>query len=295
LLLAAAAVAGLIGFYFYVHEPLLIRRAEAASQAGRLAGDLRRERNRLSREGDLGSRAEAVAARERIIDAWVPGKNAAALLIWYLSQAEQRSGAHITSIAVGERKQVTATGEPEAKPGPAKGAPKPPQAKGQEPAAPPDEGGDGPRAVTLTMVPLELKVKGRFAQQLLFNQGLEEMPLFLSTADLNLTRSKDEETAAQTGKLLQEGNTYMAAQLLKASPLLDGTYQIRLYFKQEKAGPTTDAMEFATPAGRMDPFVPDGVDEFLRVLMEHYSRPDSGPGPGGSVPHPDPAGGEQLG
>jgi hypothetical protein len=263
-----------LAFYNYVHEPLFARRAEAASQFDKVSADLKKDQAKLTKEGNLAVRREAVAAREKVVDAWVPGKNSAALFIWYLSQAELHSGAHIKGITVGERKQVTAApqqggaqgqtpppAQPQQNQQPQQSQPQPNQQAPQ---------GDPDAAPTLTVVELELKVDARFAQHLLFNQALEEMPLFLNTNALAMAKP-DTSPVDQVNKLVESGNKWMAAQVLAASPTLDGSYKIALYFKGDKAGPTTEVEQFGSDAGRMDPFAMDGVDEFLNTLSQYYS------------------------
>lgn len=289
LLVVPVALGGLLGVFYWVHEPLSVRRAAAQELSGKVHNELTRDQAKLSREGDIKSRKEAVAARERVVDAWVPGKNSAALFIWYLSQAEARSGASIKSIQVGERKVVTVApeqGQQQA----------PPAGQQQTPKAAQPEGGAAP---TLAVIQLNLKVDARFAEHLLFNQALEEMPLFLNTGALSLARG-DKLPTDRVTKLLEQGNTWLATQILSASPPLDGTYQVNLYFKGGKAGPTTEPMQFAEQTGRMDPFVMTGVDEFIRLLLDHYTDQkglDDGAAPGSGRNTQDGPGGRsgQLG
>lgn len=269
LLAIPVALAGVLLFYNYVHVPLFARRAEAAQQADKVRLDLRRSQEKLTKEGNLTLRAEAVAAREQVVDAWVPGKNSAALFIWYLSQAELQSGVRIKGLKVGDRKLVAA--KPQAQSG-AQGAES--QQADAQPAPAQPAGKDAPNVVTpmLTVVQLDLKVDARFAQHLLFSQALEETPLFLNTESLALARGEDEKADMEkVGKLVQEGRVGLAAQLLRSSPDLDGTYQINLYFKADKIGPATDPMHFTTEAGKNDPFVMDGVEEFLQALTKYYA------------------------
>ncbi|MDB4896602.1 MAG: hypothetical protein JWN15_2864, partial [Firmicutes bacterium] len=152
---------------------------------------------------------------------------------------------------------------------------------------------------TLAVIRLNLQVEARFVEHLLFNQALEETPLFLSTDALSLVAA-GQGASENISKLVQEGKVGLAAQLLTASPPLDGKYQINLFFKADKAGPTTETMQFAEQAGRSDPFVMNGVDEFIRMLNEHYSKqerqpPGSAPQPAHTLP-PNPAQGSgQMG
>jgi hypothetical protein len=272
LLMIPVALAAILGFYNYVHVPIFSKRAEAAGRLEKVTADLKRDQNRLAGEGNLVAREEAVQAKERVIDAWVPGKNSATLFIWYLSQAEGHSGAHITGLTVGERKLVTpasqqAGAQPGAQPGEqgANGtAPQPGAQQDAQPGAQP-----GSIAPTVAVVQISLKVNARFPQHLLFNQALEEMPLFLSADAVSLDKA-DSSVGNQVGKLVASGNTWLAGQLLGASPDLNGAYQVNLYFKQDKAGPTTDPMQFSADAGRNDPFAMQGVDEFLQALVDHY-------------------------
>ncbi len=139
----------------------------------------------------------------------------------------------------------------------------------------------------LTVVQLDLKVDARFAQHLLFSQALEETPLFLNTQSLALARGETEKTDMEkVGKLVQEGRSGLAAQLLRSSPDLNGTYQINLYFKADKVGPATAPMHFSTEPGRTDPFVMDGVEEFLQALTQYYALQGehNNGGQGGAIP-----------
>lgn len=287
MLLVPVALGAILAFYTWVHQPLFTRRAEAGDKQDKVAAELKRSESKLVKEGNLRVRKEAVGARERVIDAWVPGKNSAALFIWYLSQAEIKSGAHIKGITVSDKKQVTALSQPQPAgtaqpaPAPAKAAGTP--APGSKPAAPAaqpaPEAAPAPAAPILTVVTLDLKVDARWAQHLQFNQALEEMPLFQNTNALSMGRAGETGSLGAVGDLVQSGNTWLARQLLAASPELNGTYKVDLYFKSDKQGPLTDTMYFAESTGRMDPFALDGVDEFLKTIMQFYA---SQPGPGGT-------------
>lgn len=245
-------LATLFGFYRWVHEPLLARRAEAAELNTKSQNDLKAQQSKLAREGDLKARLAAVTAREQTVDAWVPGKNSAALFIWYLSQSEVRSGVKIKELKVGDRKEVQAT------PQDSQAAPKGQQAPGT--AAVP----------TLTVVQIDLKLDGHFAEHSLFIQELEQTPLFLNTDSLELSK-ESKSPVEQVGKLVAEGSSFKAAKILQASPSLSGTYQIKLYFKSSKVGPSTDPMHFTEQTGRPDPFAMDGVDEFIQALQDYYT------------------------
>lgn len=305
LLLAVPVALGVI-FLFYekVHEPLFERRAEASSRLESTQSEIKQNQTRLAKEGNLRTRRDAVTAREQTIDSWVPGKNSAALFIWYLSQAEMHSGAHIKGIAVSDRKQVTAaTGQPSAQqqtqpqPNQQTGQPNQQAAQPNQQAAQPNQQAaqtagnaqagnavDATGAPMLTMIRLDLKVDGQFAEQLFFNQALEEMPLFLNTGALSIGRTVDQTTSDRVGKLLQSGNSWLASQLMKASPKLEGSYQVYLYFKAPKQGPTTEAMQFTESTGRSDPFAMDGVDEFLDFLTNHYANQDGNTGGSTTLP-----------
>ncbi|HLO03086.1 MAG TPA: hypothetical protein VK191_08265 [Symbiobacteriaceae bacterium] len=106
LILIPVALGALIGFYSFVHEPLMAKRTEAESKLETVERDLKQGQRQLAQEGDLEARRVAVAAREEVVDASVPGKNAAALFVWYLSQAEMRSGGHVKGIKVADRRAV---------------------------------------------------------------------------------------------------------------------------------------------------------------------------------------------
>lgn len=266
MLAVPVVLGGIFAFWHFVHDPLFARRAEALAHSEQVQLELQKDQARLAREGDLRGRQTAVAAREQLIDSWVPGKDSASLFIWYLSQAEIHSGARVKGVTVGEKQVFSAT--------PQQG----------------EQGTDGP-APTLTVVQLDLQVEARFAEHLLFNQSLEGMPLFLNTDVLSLERAG---TAAvnDATKLVEDGESWLAAQLLKTSPPVDGTYQINLYFKSGKAGPGTDVMSFSQQAGRIDPFVMDSVDEFIRTLLDYYTN---GANPNWQGPSNPSGGAGQLG
>ena len=295
LLLIPVALGAAVAFYTWVHEPLFARKAEAASQVEKVSTELKRSESRLTKEGNLRVRKEAVAAREKVVDAWVPGKNSAALFIWYLSQAELQSGARIKGITVSDKKQVAAVPQQPAsatlnqpattKTGsaPVQGSQvastesAPPQAQPNATPAPEPAAA----APTLTVIQLELKVDARFAQHLQFNQGLEGMPLFLNTNSLAMEKEQ-KASFEETGKLIQSGNALLAAQLLSVSPNLNGTYKVDLYFKADKQGPLTDTMQFAEAAGRTDPFA--NIDEFIETIIRFYSSMPATDGSRGPLP-----------
>ncbi|HWI64365.1 MAG TPA: hypothetical protein VNT75_21200 [Symbiobacteriaceae bacterium] len=287
LLLIPAGLAVLFAFYNLVHVPLFARRAEAAGQQEKVSTELRKGQSKLVQERDLRVRKEAVTAREKVIDAWVPGKNSAAMLIWYLSQVELQSGARIRGISVTEKKQVTAAPQqPGAQPAQPQAAPKTTgsaPAQGSQVAAtqaapgqPQPSADPAAPAPMLTVVQLELKVDARFAQHMQFNQGIEEMPLFLNTDALSIAK-EEPLPLEQVSKLVQGGNSTLAAQLLSLSPTLKGSYKLNLYFKADKQGPLTDTMHFSEEAGRSDPYA--NVDEFVDTTIRFFS---SQPGPDGS-------------
>lgn len=256
---------GLMGFYNWVHEPLFQHRSEVTEQYNQEMTELRKDENRRKQEGDLNQRRTTVTAREQTIDAWVPGKNSAALLIWYLSQAETHSGARITSITVGDRQTVSVSGAaPVAGGVPAPGGEAKAPAQTAEKSPPPSTG--------LTTVRLDMKVDAHFAEHLLFNQSMEQMPLFLNATGLSLKRA-EKAPLDLAGKMIADGRAFMAGQILRSSPVVEGTYQVHLYFKTDKAGPATSPMQFADGAGRMDPFAMNGVDEFVQSVLDFFSAP----------------------
>lgn len=106
LILIPVALGAVIGFYSFIHEPLISKRAEAKSKLEEVERSLKQGQRQLAQEGDLEARRVAVAAREEVVDASVPGKNAAALFVWYLSQAEMRSGGHVKGVKVADRRAV---------------------------------------------------------------------------------------------------------------------------------------------------------------------------------------------
>lgn len=78
LLVGLVTVGGLGAFYGWVHQPLFARRASATTLSEQARAELKKDQARLAKEGDVRSRTAAVAAREKVIDAWVPGKGSAA-------------------------------------------------------------------------------------------------------------------------------------------------------------------------------------------------------------------------
>jgi len=279
------ALAVILGGYNFVHEPLFTRRAEAAERQSMVTQALQKDQQRLAKEGNLKVRKEAVVAREQVLDTWVPGKNSAALFIWYLSQAESQAGVRVKGLTVGEKKQVTVNGnQQQTKTGaPAPAAPasgNATQSTGSTVKPVSNGSPDAGATSTLMVIRLDMKVEGRFAEHLLFNQALEKMKLFLNTDALGLVKA-EQASPDQVGKLLEQGNSLLATEVLKASPNLDGVYQINLYFKGGKVGPTTEPMQFGEDAGRMDPFVMDAVEDFIRILSEYYNTQSL---PGGTGP-----------
>lgn len=123
---------------------------------------------------------------------------------------------------------------------------------------------------TLVMIPLELKVDATFVEHLIFNQYLEDAPLFLNTWGIGLTR-RGELPLEKVGKLVKSGSPWLAEQMLTANPPVDGVYQMALFFKANKAGPSTEEMQFDSPPGRIDPFVMAAVDEFIRMLQSYFA------------------------
>lgn len=290
LLTVPVLLGGVMSFYNWVHEPLSIRRSEATAQHEQVQAELKKDQARLAREGDVAARVSAVAAEEKLIDAWVPGKNAAALLVWYLSQAEQHSGVKIHGITVGEKKQVSnqpGQSAPANQPGAAN--PAPAQKPLQTPAPNQEQGRSAQAAAySVTVVRLDLKVEGHFAEHLLFNQAVEQMPLFLNTDAIALERA-EKMPLADVSKLLAEGKADAAGVMLSASPSVQGTYGLNLYFKTGKPGPQTTEMAFAEAAGRVDPFTMDGVDAFIQSVLDFYANPGAAdlPARGGGRPGSD--------
>lgn len=274
LLTLPVILGGVIGFYNWVQEPLSVRQSEAKTKFEQVQGELKKDEAKLAREGDIAARTSAVSAEEMLIDAWVPGKNAAALFIWHLSQAESYSGVRIKSVTLSDKKQVTSV----ARQGQAPEAPPAPGASGTKPNTPP-QAAKTP-GYDVTVIRLELKLEGQYAQHLLFNQMIEQLPLFLSADAISL-QSAEKATLADATKLLGEGKIQQAELLLGASPKVAGNYALNLYFKVGKPGPATTAMSFDQEAGRIDPFAPDSVDVFIDSILQHYSDP------GTKLPVPD--------
>lgn len=271
-----ALVSGVLVMYILVHEPLTTRRAEARERVNQVEGQLDQEQRKLAREGDLEQRRTQVAAREQTIDSWVPGKNSAALLIWHLSQAEQLSGARIRGIEAGEKQMVSVApgGQGEKAVG-GKSTAQSEQSSADFQS--PETQGKETAITSLVVVPLEMKVDGKFAEHLIFNQYLEDAPLFLNTHGIDLVRQGDL-PIEKVGKLVQGGNPWLAGEILSQSPPVDGVYRIHLYFKADKPGPSTDEMHFDSPPGRIDPFVMDAVDEFIRWIQAYFAGQEPGDG-----------------
>lgn len=266
---------GVMGFYNWVHEPLMIRRVEAAESLDKVKVDIKRDESKLQREGDLAARLAVVSTKEKTIDSWVPGKNSAAMMIWYLSQAEYQSGARIRGIQLTDRRTIEANPAGE-KPGVsgAEGRSSPARSGAQS------EGGAGAQSqtgVTLDVITLTLQVDARFAEHLLFNQALEQVPLFLSTEGLALVRA-EEPGAEDLDGLVKAGRYDLATRLLSSSPKLTGSYQVSLYFKGNKAGPSTSSMSFDREPGRMDPFASASAEEFVELLRRHFRAGQDRPG-----------------
>ncbi|MFZ5814976.1 MAG: hypothetical protein ACOY93_06690 [Bacillota bacterium] len=271
----------LVATYTFVHEPFTTRRAEARERLEQVETELLREQKRLAREGDLAERKAQVTAREQAVDSWVPGKNSAALLIWHLSQAEILSGAEIRGIKAGEKSVVNVAEQQPSGQSQGEGGSQPPSGQAEDPLT------------SLVMIPLEMKVDAKFAEHLIFNQYLEEAPLFLNIHGLELVRA-GQPPIERASDLVQSGNPWLAEQLLNESPPVDGLYRLNLYFKAAKPGPSTEEMHFDSPPGRIDPFVMAAVDEFIAMLQEYFADP----GGGGSRPPADgpaPPGPPQLG
>ena len=292
-LLAIPVVIGaVLGFYKLLHEPLFARRAEAAVQEKQVADQLKKDQTKLAREGNLLVRKEAIVAREKVIDSWVPGKNSAALLIWYLSDAESKTGARIKNVSLSDSREVSAAQaklSSNSAPGGSAANPDPTKKPGAAPT-------ETDSAVMLTVIDLSLTVEGYFGQHRHFTQMLEGMPLFLDTTALTLTPISATQVSSELlGQLIQGGHTGLAENLAALSPKVEGTYHISLYFKGEKLGPDTGAMSFSEAAGRDDPFARAGVEELVQTMIDFYTRQPSSDGTRGPLP-PLPKGlQEQLG
>lgn len=283
LILIPVALGAIFGLYTFLHEPLMARRAEAETALAKVERDLKQGQRQLASEGDLQARWINVKAREEVVDASVPGKNAAALFVWYLSQAEMRSGGRVQGLKVAEKRAIdpadpTKQTEPAACG--ASSTASTGQASGQ--AAEADQVVEATAACSpassIVVVTMDLKLAGQFGQHLHFAQMLEEMPLFLANDQIALVRTTAPEWDRATG-LITEGRSSGAFNLLAASPEVEGAYSIQLYFKQAKVGPATSEMSFATTAGRRDPFVQDGVAEFTRYVENAFNGRGFAPDP----------------
>lgn len=263
LVITAGLVTVTIAVYSLVHTPLAARRAEASQALTKVQSELRREQSRVGQTGDLSLRMTQLAAREQMMDAWVPGKHAAGMFVYHLAVAERMSGTRIRGIKLVERKELAP-------------APKAAEEEGAEKAEAP---------VSLTVIRLGVEVDGPFAGQLLFNQALEDMPLFLNTDSMELKRP-----TLATGeplKMAQDGYFWEAVRALGISPTLGGSYTVNVYFKHDKSGPDAAGAAFSSTAGRTDPFALDGVEEFMRELLRLYpATPGAEQQPGSELPKP---------
>jgi hypothetical protein len=245
LVFAGLLIAAAVAVYTLIHAPLAAKRAEATGQLASLQAELRREQAKVNQAADLLVRKADIVRREQTIDAWVPGKNAAGMFVYHLALAEQASGTRIRGIKLLERRDVTSA-----------------------PQAAVDAQGQASPMPALTVVRLDLQVDGTFASQLLFNQAMEDMPLFLNTDRMSLKRPAADLAGAL--KTARDGAFAEAVQALQFSPALGGTYTVNIYFKREKPGPDGEGARFSSMPGRVDPFTVDGVEEFLRELLRYY-------------------------
>lgn len=251
LMIAGGLIAASVAFYMFVHSPLVAKRTEVGDALQTAEMDLRREQAKLKGAGDLVLRKLQLAAREKMVEAEVPGKHAASMFVYHLALAEQMSATRIRAIKLLERTELT------------------PDPQGDPTVTPP---------IPLTVVKLELHVDGTFGGQMLFNQALEEIPLVLNTDTVGLKRPEIETAGAV--QLVWDGRLREAAQLLGLSPPLAGSYTVNIYFTTDKPGPDSSATYFRTEPGRIDPFALDGVDEFLQHLLIFYpSAPPAGEAP----------------
>jgi hypothetical protein len=131
---------------------------------------------------------------------------------------------------------------------------------------------------SIVVLSMELKLAGKFGEQLHFAQMLEEMPLFLANDQIALVRSAQTDWQKASG-LIGEGKGNTAYNLLVTPPVVEGSYVIQLYFKQAKAGPATSDMTFSSEAGRKDPFAQDGVGEFTKYVENAYNGQGFAPSP----------------
>lgn len=341
LILIPVALGAVLGFYSYVHEPLMAKRAEAENKLETVERELKQGQRQLAQEGDLEARRQAVAAREQVVDASVPGKNAAALFVWYLGQAEMRSGGHVKSVKVADRRAVdpadpkkqvqslncgtaAGSGAQSGQTSGASGSGQSGAANGQGGSTNPQSGssnqqsggtnqqsgstnpqggstngqpsgaqgqpsgaatngsasgcGQAIPAGSIVVLSVELKLAGKFGEQLHFAQMLEEMPLFLANDQIALVRTSQTDWQKASG-LIGQGKAGTAYNLLASSPVVEGSYQIQLYFKQGKAGPATSDMSFSSEPGRKDPFLQDGVNEFTKYVEDAYNGRGFAPSP----------------
>jgi hypothetical protein len=324
LILIPVALGAALGFYSYIHEPLMARRAEVETQLETVTRELKQGQKQLVQERDLEARRQTVAAREQVVDSAVPGKNAAALFVWYLAQAEMRSGGRVRGLKVAERKAIDPA-NPKANVGPQGCTPDSTGASGSGANAGTtnsgasgdangNAGSSGNAGVNsgaagkagnatctgsaqfapgaILVVTMELKISAKFSEHLHFTQMLEEMPLFLGNDRVELVRTQapDWQKAAQ---LMGEGLAARATNLLAESPAVEGSYTLLLYFKNGKQGPATSEMSFASEPGRKDPFATTGINEFIQYVLDAYNGRGLVPDPGNPqqlIPEP-----EQLG
>jgi len=312
LLTVPVFLGGAILFYNYVHEPLFARKHTAEAQYEKVKVDLAYGQTRLKQQGDLNARQSAVSNREKVVDAWVPGKNSAAMLIWYLSQAELNSGARVKEIKLSDRKNINpsdpqslkaapaAASQPASGPAPAdQPAPAPAPAQQPNPGAKPAPSPDAvdPDA-NITVIGIDLKVDARFVEHMLFSQAIEQLPLFLRVDSLDMSLSNKPLTD-QASELLKKGDRASAERLLSASPIVTATYHIDLYFKGPRPGPAVSStMQFADGTGKLDPFALDSVNDFVQALQDYIQQQGESttqPGSGQTQPGNQPDQPKQLG
>lgn len=217
-------------FLIGVHQPITRARAEARERWEAASASLAQSQARLRREGDLAAREQAVAALEQELLVLVPGKHSAALFVDYLARAEEATGVHIQGLTA-EKAEVK-------------------------------EG--------VVEVALDLTATGTFTHHVLFQQELDQVPLFFRVDGWELAHDKESVFTRAQEKLEQVG-PWAAEALLREPPQLAGRYRLMVYFRPQQPGPAGG--EAAGAGGsRLDPFTSDLVGEFADELRKAYGE-----------------------
>lgn len=257
------------------YAPLGDRLKAAHEALTQAQNELHRNQTDLKREGDQTKRKEHVDELQQQLATLVPGRESARYFVYYLEQARRQSGVQIHSLKLSQPKKE----------------------------------GD------LFDVPIELNVSGMFASHVIFDQALEQIPLFAATASFTLQGgdSLSGAAAAASATPLGPGTAPMASSgsspgakatpskatskaatavipsttrsapatppksVLQTVPDVQGTYTLHLYF-QNADGPATP-LHFDLGSGRTDPFAFAGLGDFLDELRNAFPGGGSGGAP----------------